>query len=115
MSSPFSNHEFLEQLAAQVEPDESAVTRAPSRLKSQIYSALIRRQQQSAPLLDLAETKAAGHGLCVFEELVRISPVGTKAKSFNCCSVCHARLLAETVEDAPIYWGHCPYVQFQQR
>jgi hypothetical protein len=29
--------------------------------------------------------------------------------------VCHARVLAERLEHAPIYWPHCPYVRFQNR
>jgi hypothetical protein len=86
---------------------------APSRLKSRIYSALIQRQVESGPLLSVSETKAEGRRLCVFENLVQISPVGEKVKSLSFCRVCHARVLAETMENAPIYWRHCPYVQFQ--
>ena len=88
--------------------------RAPARVKSRVYSHLIRRMQASGPLEDIAQTREAGHGLCVFEELVRIAPVGQKAKRLYYCSVCHARILAEAVEGAPIYWGHCPYVEFQK-
>jgi hypothetical protein len=106
---------FSEALAAQLEPPEVGAGSAPARLKSKIYPALVRRQQASGPLLSLPTTKAAGRGLCFFEELVRISPVGQKARSFNCCSVCHARMLAEKVENAPIYWNCCPYVSFQNR
>ena len=89
--------------------------RTPSRLKSRIYSELIRRQQAEGPLESLPATHEAGRRLCVFEDLVRIAPVGEKAKQFNCCSVCHARILGENVENAPIYWGNCPYVAFQNR
>jgi hypothetical protein len=51
----------------------------------------------------------------VFEDLVQIAPVGESLKSRNPCRVCHARVLGENVEDAPIWWPHCPYVRFQNR
>ncbi len=105
---PFGN------LASKIEADAPAELATPSRLKSRLYSALIRRQEESGPLASLAETKAAGRGLCVFEQLVQISPLGEKGKSFNCCRLCHARVLAETLEKAPIHWEHCPYVGFQE-
>jgi DNA-directed RNA polymerase specialized sigma24 family protein len=31
------------------------------------------------------------------------------------CRVCHARVLAEHVEEAPIFWKHCPCADFQRR
>ena len=89
--------------------------RAPSRLKSRIYSALIERQQSDGPLLSLSEVKARGRRLCVFEELVQIAPVGESAKQSNLCRICHARVLAEKIENAPVYWPGCPYAQFQNR
>lgn len=88
--------------------------KAPSRLKARIYSVLIREQQVTGPLQDLAATHAAGHNLCIFERLVQIAPIGEQAKSPFFCRVCHARVLAENVEDAPIFWAHCPYVDFQK-
>ena len=96
------------------------VTEAASpSLKSRIYSALVTRQAESGPLLGLAAVKADGRGLCVFEELVNSAPAGGKIKektqSSNCCRICHARLLAEHMNSAPIYWRHCPYVGFQRR
>lgn len=87
--------------------------RAPSQLKSRIYSALIARQVQRGPLLSLTVIKESGRKLCVFEELVQIAPVGESAKRRNPCSVCHARILAEHVENAPVFWPGCPYAQFQ--
>ena len=89
--------------------------RAPSRLKSRIYSALIERQQSDGTLLSLSEVKARGRRLCVFEELVQIAPVRESAKQPNFCRVCHARILSENVENAPIYWPGCPYAQFHSR
>jgi hypothetical protein len=94
---------------------QAGVVRAPSTLKSRIYSRLVQEQAAESPLLSLPETKAAGRPLCVFEELVRIAPVGEALKTKNCCRVCHARVIAERVERAPIYWPHCPYVLFQNR
>lgn len=89
--------------------------RTPARVKSRVYSNLIRRMRAEGPLEDLAQTRQAGRGLCVFEELVRIAPVGQRPKGWQYCTVCHARILAESIENAPIYWGHCPYVRFQNR
>ena len=112
MPKDFSDDELLQRLAFRIEPAETQA--APSRLKSRIYSALVRRQAESGPLLGLAETKSAGHGLCVFEECVRIAPVGEAAKRLNPCRVCHARVLAEHMENPPIYWPNCPYVNFKK-
>jgi hypothetical protein len=86
---------------------------APSKLKSQIYSALMLRQAASGPLASLTQTRAFGHGLCFFEELVHITPAAERMKSLNICRVCHARVLAEHLEKAPIYRPNCPYVKFQ--
>lgn len=87
------------------------ITPAPSRLKSRIYSNLIKKQQESGALLSLSKTLSP----CVFEHLVSIAPVGQTLKQYNCCSVCHARLVGERVENAWIFWGNCPYVRFQNR
>jgi len=86
---------------------------APSSLKARLYSAFVREQQVSGPLASLDDTVAAGHGICVFEKLVQIAPVGEDAKSRFICYVCHARALAEKFDSPPIYWPHCPYVTFK--
>jgi len=104
----------FEKFAEALEEERPDTNPSLSRLKAKIYSSLTRQQEKSGPLRGFQETKDAGSRLCVFEELVRISPVGEKAKSFNCCRLCHARLLAEKLEKAPIYWGGCPYVDFQK-
>lgn len=88
---------------------------APSTLKSRVYSRLMELAAEEGPLRPLAVCKAEGNQLCIFEELVRIAPVGEKAQSLNYCKVCHARVLGEKVEGAPIYWPGCPYVSFQNR
>ena len=105
------DHEFFHRLLAE---NAGAEEPAPSRLKARIYSALIREQQATGPLRDLSETQAAGHALCVFEKLVQIAPVGGAAKEPFFCWACHARLLAERIENAPIFWQHCPYVAFKK-
>jgi len=112
-----TGHEWDDKLFRMLsESDEAAFEeRAPSRVKARIYSALIHVQQETGPLQSLSETRAAGHGLCIFEELVQITPFGEKSKSHFLCWTCHARLLAENMEKAPIYWAHCPYVAFQKR
>ena len=106
------DEDFMQRTADSVELIESEP--APASLKARLYSALVQRQVQTGPLLSLTETAAHGHRLCVFEQLVQIAPVGERAKSLNICRVCHARVLAEHVENAPIYWSGCPYVQFKK-
>ena len=105
---------IFEQLAAETE-SAAAEAPAPSRLKSKIYSMLALKQAESGPLATVTATKAGGRQLCVFEELVRIAPVGEPLRSRNFCRVCHARVLGERVENAPIWWPGCPYVKFQNR
>jgi len=105
----------LEKLLEQAAAAAPARSPASTRLKSQIFSALQLEQQESGPLLSLSQTQAAGGRLCVFEELVRITPASEAVKQKNPCRLCHARWLAERVEHAPIYWPGCPYVRFQDR
>lgn len=109
--SNLPDEEFLERLADGMELAEQEL--APARLKAKIYSALMLKQAETGPLLSLTETSACGHKLCVFEKLVRITPVGEGAKSLNICRICHARVLAEHMENAPIYWSGCPYVDLK--
>lgn len=87
--------------------------RAPSSLKARLYSAMVREQLTSGSLASLNQTVAAGYGICVFERLVQISPVGEKVKSPFFCQVCHARILAEHFDNPPIFWPNCPYVEFK--
>lgn len=105
----------IDELIALAASPEEGPARAPSTLKSRIYSRLVQDQAAHGPLLSLTDTKASGRHLCVFEELVRIAPVGEAAKRKNCCRVCHARVAGERIEHAPIYWPNCPYVRFQDR
>jgi hypothetical protein len=103
---------FIDKLANEV--DLISPEQAPSDLKARLYSALMRQQVETGPLSSLTDSKAHGHDLCVFERLVEIAPLGEPAKSLNICRVCHARVLAEHFENAPIYWNGCPYVQFRK-
>jgi len=102
-------HQFRRLLS----PAQQIGERAPASLKCRLYSALIHEQQAQGPLASLDDTVAAGYGICVFEKLVQIAPVGEKAKSPFFCQVCHARVLAENFDNAPIFWPHCPYVGFK--
>jgi hypothetical protein len=106
--------ERFEQLAKAARHAAPRGKRAPTRLKSRIYSALMRRAAAEGELRSLPETEAEGHRLCAFEELVRIAPLGGKIKKVNICRVCHARILAEALENPPIYWENCPYAQFKK-
>ena len=105
----------VQELITSAVPVDEVTRRAPARLKSRIYSRFVLEQAASGPLLSLQDSKANGAGLCIFEELVRIAPVSEATKRKNCCRVCHARVLAEQVEHAPIYWPNCPYVKLQNR
>jgi hypothetical protein len=107
--------DILERLLTEAETAHESDVQAPSRLKSRIYSALIRQQESSGPLSPLPLSRDAGRGLCVFEALTSALPVGERVQQMNLCSICHARVLAEHVEGAPIFWHNCPYVDFQNR
>ena len=91
---------------------EAVPERAPARLKSRVYSALVTRMAESGSLLDLAETKNSGGRLCVFEAALTVLPSVTNVGAMNPCRVCHARILGERVEHAPIFWPGCPYAGF---
>ena len=104
--------EFMEKIVDAVELSQSE--QASARLKARLYSALVLQQAQTGPLMSLTETSARGRQLCVFEQLVRVAPVGERAKALNICRVCHARVLAENMETPPIFWSGCPYVEFKK-
>jgi hypothetical protein len=109
MVNPSYDQEFSQLLSDTNAVDEHA----PSSLKAKLYSALIREQQGSGPLASLSASVAAGHGICIFEQFVQIAPIGESAKSPFFCNICHARLLAESFDNPPIFWPHCPYVGFK--
>jgi hypothetical protein len=109
MTNPEEEREFSWLFSEKL---EETTQRTPPSLKARLYSALVREQQSSGSLASLDQTVAAGYGVCVFEKLVQIAPVGESAKSRFFCQVCHARVLAEAFDNAPIYWPHCPYVAF---
>lgn len=106
---------FFEELAAETDVLDSDAGQAPARLKARIYSALVQHLATSGPLLSLSATKEGGQPLCIFETVLGAVPLGQRMDSRNPCRVCHARLLAEHLESAPIFWPHCPYVHFHRR
>jgi hypothetical protein len=103
----------LDRQLAQLFAPRSGDEQAPSSLKARLYSALIHEQQQTGPLASLNASVEAGHGICVFEKLVQIAPVGEQAKTPFFCQVCHARVVAEHSDNPLIFWAHCPYVKFK--
>lgn len=105
--------DFEEQLRAFLSQSAEGGERAPSSLKARLYSALLRKQQETGPLASLERSVSAGYDVCVFEKLVQIAPVSDKAKSPFFCEICHARVLAEHFDQAPIFWDGCPYVKFK--
>lgn len=108
------NERLIERLMDIANNDLPESGTAPNSLKARVYSALVLRHAQTGRLESLTRSHARGHELCVFEQLVRISPVGETAKSLNICRVCHARVLAEHMDNPPIYWPGCPYVEFKK-
>jgi len=95
-------------------PSGEQLERAPSSLKARLYTSFVHKQRESGPLASLDASVTSGQGICVFEKLVQISPVGEKAKSPFFCQTCHARILAEHFDHPPIFWPNCPYVKFQE-
>ena len=102
---------WFEELAHATDVD--AGERASARLKSKIYSALVSRLAEEGPLLDLEQTKQAGGHLCVFERTLTLLPSASGVAAMNPCRVCHARVLGEHLDHAPIFWPGCPYSEFQ--
>jgi hypothetical protein len=41
-----------------------------------------------------------------------VLPLGTSVSAKNPCRICHARILGERIEHAPIFWPGCPYSEF---
>lgn len=109
MSSEMFSDDAMRQLLG--EAGGASAPGASSRLKSRIFSQLILREQAQGPLRVLSRSKAAGESLCVFEEAVALLP-SDAAQSRNPCAICHARVLGERVERAPIYWPGCAYARF---
>jgi hypothetical protein len=115
VSKSMTDDLFFEKLSAATQPADGMLATTPSRLKAKAYSALLSQQTASGPLLSVSATEASGRSLCVFEKAVEVLPVGEGIKALNFCRVCHARVAAEKMENAPIYWPHCPYSEFQNR
>ncbi len=101
----------MDDLIRKAEESMDAPLRSSSRLKSRILSRLIRLEQEEGPLRVLSESRDAGAELCVFEHAVALLP-SQELQSKNPCAVCHARILGEHVERAPIFWPGCSYSRF---
>jgi len=91
--------------------DASSAPAVSSRLKSRLLSQLVRLEQAQGPLRILSDNKMLGDTLCVFEEIIAAMP-SSDLQSRYPCNVCHARVVAERVEKAPIYWPGCPYARY---
>lgn len=89
----------------------ASAANASSRLKARILSKLVALEQAEGPLRILSDSKDAGEQLCIFEHAVAMLP-SKKLQSRNPCAVCHARILGEQVENAPIFWPGCPYSRY---
>lgn len=103
---------WFEQLATMTDVATGPASRAPATLKSRIYSSVVNQMAGVGRLLSLATTKAEGRKLCVFEDVLTLLPVGEAMRERNPCRVCHARILGENVQRAPIFWPGCPYSDF---
>ena len=92
------------------ERDDLSVAASP-RLKSRLYSLLVRKLQETSALRSLSESKEAGYQLCQWEKFMTAVPgVG----HVNHCHLCHARVLAERLEHVPLPWTGCPYARFHK-
>ena len=107
-----SDDRWFEQLATMTDVATGPESHAPATLKSKIYSSVVKQMAAGGRLLSLATTKAEGRKLCVFEDVLALLPVGEALREKNPCRVCHARLLGEHVDRAPIFWPGCPYSDF---
>ena len=101
----------LDDLFAELS-DSPDITPAPASLRSHIYSAMVREAARSIPLRPLSESQNAGYAICDWERLTRHVPGG---ESRNHCTICHARVLAETFDSVSMPWPGCPYHKLHSR
>lgn len=108
--------DWFERLAEATasEPSASEPGKVSSRLKSRIFSAIMSAETAQGPLASLSSCGEHGRELCLWERLIQISPAPEAIKSLNHCYFCHARLMAEHFEGAPLPWRGCPYAAFQK-
>lgn len=109
-----SEDQAFVRLAERTDAAEYPAERAPARLKSRLYSVLMQQQAATGALRSVSVVRAEGRPLCVFERSLELLPIGEHIKTMNPCRVCHARVLGERFEAAPIFWSHCPYVEFRR-
>ena len=101
----------LDHLFAELS-DSPDTTPAPASLTSRIYSTMVREAAKSIPLRPLSESQNAGYAICDWERLTRHVPGG---ESRNHCTICHARVLAETFDSVSMPWHGCPYHKLHSR
>lgn len=101
----------LGQVLRAAESEAADAPRVSSRLQSRIFSRMIELEQEQGPLRTLSASREAGEKLCIFEAAVAALP-SNDLQARNPCAVCHARLLGESVERAPVYWPGCAYAKF---
>ena len=104
------SEQFVEDFWEQC--SDAELPAASSRLKSQLYSRMIATQELNGPLVQLGESKARGRELCVFEQIMAAVPM-KHLQEYQYCKICHARVLGEAVDNAPVFWPNCPYAEFQ--
>ncbi len=105
------DNDNLQPILLAAENAADPAPRVSSRLQSRIFSKLIELEQAGGPLRTLSQSRNAGAKLCVFEAAVAALP-SEDLQTRNPCSVCHARVLGERVERAPLYWPGCAYSTF---
>jgi len=101
----------MDDLIRKAEEFDPSEAKASSRLKSRILTKLVELEQAEGPLRNLSESRDAGEQLCVFEQALAMLPSG-ELQSKNPCAVCHARILGEKVENAPVFWPGCAYARY---
>ena len=104
-------NDVLQRILQAADTETDASGRVSSRLRSRIFSRLLDLEQEQGRLRTLSASRAAGEKLCVFEAAVAALP-SDELQSRNPCAVCHARVLGERVEQAPVYWSGCAYAKF---
>ncbi len=123
MIDPIGDDTFFERLAAGSDPSGFSPETAPVALKDKLFTSLVSRQQDDGAFDTLAARTAAEPVPPSLKSRIYSALVARQAASgpllslpaVNCCRVCHARVLAEHMDSAPIYWPRCPYVGFQNR
>jgi hypothetical protein len=87
--------ERLAELTGDVTPE-----RVPARLTSKTYSALWPEWPNRGRCSISQQRKKPAHGCASSSTPLTVLPLGYDVRSMNPCRVCHARVLAERMEQA---------------